>query len=77
MADFEERPEMIEKEAEFDAQRFVDELRKKGLKDEEIELAIEDSFKAGELTEEEYHKVKEYLEGEERMVASDLFGVEL
>ena len=64
-------------EQEVNIEELVAELKKEGLENDEILKALEQMLNEGKITEEDYEKAKDLLEGEERETASDLFGVDI
>jgi len=74
-----------EAEARDSIERIIDDLRKKGLRDDEILKSLEDLLRNQEISEEDYAKAKELLkarddaedhEENERKEAERLFGVD-
>lgn len=64
-------------EQEVNIEELVAEFKKQGLANDEILRALEEMLKEGKITEEDFAKAKDMLEGEERDTASDLFGVDI
>lgn len=64
-------------EQEVNIEELVAELKNEGLENDEILKALEEMLNEGKITEEDYEKAKDLLEGEERETASDLFGVDI
>ena len=64
-------------EQEVNIEELVAEFKKQGLANDEILRALDEMLKEGKITEEDFAKAKDMLEGEERDTASDLFGVDI
>ncbi len=55
--------------------KLIEELRARGLKDEEIIPALEDLAQEGKLSPEELEEAKKLLEQDEEQEAEKLFGL--
>ena len=64
-------------EQEVKIEEIVKNLKEEGLENDEILKALEQMLDEGKITEEDYEKAKDLLEGEERETASNLFGVDI
>ena len=64
-------------EQEVNIEEIVASLKQQGLGNDEILNALSEMLKEGKITEEDFQKAKDMLEGEERETASDLFGVDI